>query len=253
MSTETLIKAAGGNGTAIRIINDPLTRSEYERIGSDLGERLENRGAEQAGFLVLNEHHFEMAGGEFCGNASRAAALLFSQADDKKDVSFTVSGFNGTVSATVEQLSDDKFNVRCVFPGMPTDVTEVTLGDGTPASIVDLGGIVHVVIEAPFPEDPKVYEQEHHSITEKFNLGERDAVGIVWFERIGDAIEMHPVVWVKAINTFFYETSCGSGTIALGRVTNVPSIIQPSGKSISAQITDDAVILESEMEVVPVD
>lgn len=253
MSTETLIKAADGNGTAIRIIKEPLTRSEYERIGSDLGERLEDAGAEQAGFLVLDRHHFEMAGGEFCGNASRAAALLFSQADGKKDVSFTVSGFDGTVSATVEQTDEnDKFNVRCVFPGMPTDVTEVTLDDGTPASIVDLGGIVHVVIEAPFPVDPKVYEQEHYSITEKFNLGERDAVGVVWFERVGDAIQMHPVVWVKAINTFFYETSCGSGTIALGRVTRVPSIIQPSGKSISAEITDDAVILESEMEVVPV-
>lgn len=250
MSTETLILAAGGNGTAIRIIDDPLTRSEYEQVGADLGERMEADGAEQAGFLVLNEHHFEMAGGEFCGNASRAAALLFSRADGKDDVSFTVSGFDGTVSATVNKTSDATYRVRCVFPGMPTDVTEVTLDDGTPASIVDLGGIVHVVVEAPFPEDPAVYKEAHRTITEKFNLGERDAVGVVWFQRTGDAIEMHPVVWVKAINTFFYETSCGSGTIAVGRVTHVPSIIQPSGKSISADITEDAVILESEMEVI---
>lgn len=252
MSKETLITAAGGNGTAIQILDDPLTRLEYETVGKDLGDRLEPYGAEQAGFLVLNDHHFEMAGGEFCGNASRAAAVLFSKYDDQKDVSFTVSGFDGTVSGSVEQQDAAHYQVRCVFPGLPTDVTEVTLADGTPASIVDLGGIVHVVIEAPFPVDPAVYEAEHHSITEKFNLGERDAVGVVWFERAGDAIEMHPVVWVKAINTFFYETSCGSGTIAVGRVTNVPSIIQPSGSSISAEITEDAVILESEMEVIPI-
>ena len=251
MKQETLITAAGGNGTAVRIIEDSLPRSEYESIGSDLGNRFEALGAEQAGFLVLNDQHFEMAGGEFCGNASRAAAVLFSQALNADNVSFTVSGFDGTVVAHVKQKSDDKhFDVQCVFPGMPTDVREVTLADGTPASIVDLGGIVHVVIEAPFPADPVVYEKEHHTITETFNLGERDAVGVVWFERINDAIQMHPVVWVKAINTFFYETSCGSGTIAVGRVTSVPSIVQPSGQTISAEITEDAVILTSEMEVV---
>lgn len=250
MKQETLITAAGGNGTAVRILNDPLTRSEYEHIGKDLGDRLEEFGAEQAGFLILRDKHFEMAGGEFCGNASRAAAVLFSQAFDTNEVSFTVSGFDGNVDALVSQKDASHFNVRCTFPGMPTDVKEVTLDDGTAASIVDLGGIVHVVIEAPFPVDPAVYEKEHHNITEKFNLGERDAVGVVWYERTGDAIEMHPVVWVKAINTFFYETSCGSGTIAVGRVTRVPSIIQPSGHSISAEITKDAVILSSEMEVV---
>lgn len=250
MKQETLITAAGGNGTAIRILKDSLTRSEYENIGTDLGNRFEEFGAEQAGFLVLNDQHFEMAGGEFCGNASRAAAVLFSRALDADDVSFTVSGFDGTVGAHVEQKDVSHFVVRCIFPGMPTNVREVTLPNGTPASIVDLGGIVHVVIEAPFPKDPAVYEKEHHAITEAFNLGERDAVGVVWFERTSNAIEMHPVVWVKAINTFFYETSCGSGTIAVGRVTNVPSIIQPSGQSISAEITEDAVILTSEMEVV---
>ena len=250
MNQETLITAAGGNGTAVQTLQEALSRSEYETIGKDLGDRFEEYGAEQAGFLVLGDRHFEMAGGEFCGNASRAAAVLFSEALHSDDVSFTVSGFDGTVDAHVQRTDDSHYQVRCVFPGMPTDVREVTLADGTPASIVDLGGIVHVVIEAPFPVDPEVYEKEHHLITEAFNLGERDAVGVVWFERTGDAIEMHPVVWVKAINTFFYETSCGSGTIAVGRVTNVSSIIQPSGQPISAEITEDAVILESKMEVV---
>lgn len=181
MKQETLITAAGGNGTAVRVIEDSLPRSEYETIGSDLGNRFEALGAEQAGFLVLNDRHFEMAGGEFCGNASRAAAVLFSQALDANDVSFTVSGFDGTVDAHVEQIDASHFDVRCIFPGMPTNVRKVTLANGTPASIVDLGGIVHVVIEAPFPVDPAVYEKEHHTITEAFNLGERDAVGVVRF------------------------------------------------------------------------
>lgn len=247
---KTLVTAAGGNGTAIQIISHPLKRAEYESRGKVLGEEMEAIGAEQAGFLVLDDNHFEMAGGEFCGNASRAAALLFSEARGEKDLSFTVSGFDGTVSASVDRHSDTRAFVRCVFPGMPADVTEVTLDNGLPAAIVDLGGIVHVVIEGPFPKEEKSYTAEHRSITEKFNLGERDAVGVVWFERDHDAILIHPVVWVNAIDTFFYETSCGSGTIAVGRVTNVPSIVQPTGESITVAFTEGTVVLESEMEVV---
>ena len=247
---ETLITAAGGNGTAIQIINQPLTREEYETRGKVLGGKMEDIGAEQAGFLVLNDSHFEMAGGEFCGNATRAAAVLFSEAKNNKEISFTVSGFKGTVNAQVAKSSDHTYQVSCVFPGMPTDVREVILDNGQPASIVDLGGIVHVVIEGAFPDDEELYTAAHRSITEKFNLGDRDAVGVVWFEKNQGSAVMHPVVWVKAIDSFFYETSCGSGTIAVGRVTNISSIVQPSGKTISADFTEDAVILESEMEVV---
>lgn len=248
--TETLVTAAGGNGTAIQTIHQPLTRSEYEERGTALLDGMDAAVAEQAGFLVLDEDHFEMAGGEFCGNATRSAAILFSEAKGEKDVSFTVSGFKGTVSATVERRADDTYFVRCAFPGMPTDVEDVMLEGGQPAAIVDLGGIVHVVIEGAFPSDPDAYSAAHRAITEKFNLGEREAVGVIWFEKNQSVVLMHPVVWVKAVDTFYYETSCGSGTIAVGRVTGVPSIVQPTGKTISVDITEDAVVLQSEMEII---
>jgi len=247
---ETLITAAGGNGTAIRIIGQPLTRVDYETHGKVLGEQMESIGAEQSGFLVLSDSHFEMSGGEFCGNASRAAAILFSQVEGEEDVAFTVSGFKGIVSARVEQRAAGKYYVRCTFPDMPTDVENVILDSGQSASVVDLGGIVHVVIEAPFPSEPAEYRAAHLSIANQLTLGERDAVGVVWFQRNHDAVVMHPVVWVKAINSFFYEESCGSGTIAVGKVTGVNSIIQPTEKTISVGFTEGAVALESEMEVV---
>lgn len=80
-TTTAVITAANGNGTAIEVITSPLTRTEYVSRGRILGENTERLGAEQAGFLVLSQSqsHFEMAGGEFCGNASRAAAVLFSK------------------------------------------------------------------------------------------------------------------------------------------------------------------------------
>ena len=72
----------------------------------------------------------------------------------------------------------------------------------------------------------------------------------MWYEKSQDAVVMHPVVWVRESNTFYYESSCGSGTIAVGRVTGVPSIVQPTGMSISAEISEDSVVLKSEMEMV---
>lgn len=247
---KTLVTAAGGNGTAIEIIDEPLSRGEYASRGKRLGDDFEKLGAEQAGFLVLGENHFEMAGGEFCGNATRSAAVLLYQETGAENVFFTVSGFDGTVHATVQSTNATTFFVEAMFPGMNAKMKDVVLDDGSSATVVDLGGIVHVVIMAEFPSDPDVYKVQHRAIVERFNFSDRDAVGVVWCQEQGDSILMHPVVWVRAIDTFFYETSCGSGTIAVGKVTGISSIIQPSGKIISADITEDGIVLKSEMELV---
>lgn len=249
MQTTSLVTAAGGNGTAIQIINQPLTREEYASRGKALGEEMERFGAEQAGFLIPSHSHFEMAGGEFCGNASRAAAVLLSEIEERSEIAFTVSGFAGTVNATVAKQSDILYDVRCEFPGLPTEVEPVTLASNHPADIVDLGGIVHVVIQGEFPGEATLYQAAHREIMEHFGLEEREAVGVIWFNKNRDGITMHPVVWVKAVDTFFYEESCGSGTIATSRVTGEASIIQPTGKMIRAEITEEGVALESEMEV----
>lgn len=249
MSSMVVITAAGGNGTAIEIIDDPLTRMEYSSRGRLLGENAEKLGTEQAGFIVLSQGHFEMAGGEFCGNASRAAAVLFSELRNARDVSFTVSGFKGVVHATVDKRADGKYSVYCRFPGMSVDVRPAK-SRGRTVDVVDLGGIVHVVIEDKFPAQQDTYQEIHHRLTEELNLRERDAVGVVWVERKGNSVEIHPVVWVRSVDTFFYESSCGSGAIAACAVTGVSDIVQPTGKIIRAEINDDLVSLKSDVEVI---
>lgn len=249
MSSMVVITAAGGNGTAIEIIDDPLTRMEYSSRGRLLGENADKLGTEQAGFIVLSQGHFEMAGGEFCGNASRAAAVLFSELRNARDVSFTVSGFKGVVHATVDKRADGKYSVYCRFPGMSVDVRPAK-SRGRTVDVVDLGGIVHVVIEDKFPAQQDTYQEIHHRLTEELNLRERDAVGVVWVERKDDSVEIHPVVWVRSVDTFFYESSCGSGAIAACAVTGVSDIVQPTGKIIRAEINDDLVSLKSDVEVI---
>lgn len=248
-TTTAVIAAANGNGTAIEVITSPLTRTEYVSRGRILGESTERLGAEQAGFLVSSQSHFEMAGGEFCGNASRAAAVMFSKLRGADNVEFTVSGFKGLVSATVDRRSDNEYYVRCRFLSMSVGVYPVE-GHEQTINIVDLGGIVHVVVESRFPAQAEIYRETHHHLTEELSLRERDAVGVVWIERKDDSVAIHPVVWVRSIDTFFYESSCGSGTIAACAVTGVSDIIQPTGKIIRAEVDGDFVTLESDMEVI---
>lgn len=249
MNSKQLVLAAGGNGTAIETLDAPLSRQEYQERGKALEAEFESRGAEQAGFLIPSEHHFEMAGGEFCGNATRSAAVLLHQHQAGLEKAFTVSGFEGVVNAAVEPLTNKTFFVSASFPGMSAVAKSVCLEDSTPVKIVDLDGIVHVVIEGEFPSNASEYSAQHRHIVEHFGLGEREAVGVVWYEKSQDAVVMHPVVWVKAVDTFFYESSCGSGTIAVAAATGVATIVQPTGMTISAEISEGVVTLKSEMEL----
>jgi diaminopimelate epimerase len=249
---EYIITAAGGNGTAIRVIDSPLTRDEYAREGKFFGKKTERLGAEQTGFLIPGKQHLEMAGGEFCGNASRAAAVLLSQLTRKPDVSFTVSGYPGLVQARVNSISNSIYDVACRFDELRFALQSIQLSSGENATIVDLGGIIHVVIEQPLPSSEKAYQSRHAQITRELNLQNRGAVGVLWVERNNEGVIMHPVVWVKDVDTFFYEQSCGSGTIAVAKVTGTSSVRQPTGQYILADIQPNLVILQSTMEVLDV-
>ncbi len=78
---------------------------------------------------------------------------------------------------------------------------------------------------------------------DEYNLKD-DAVGIMFVERIQEYIKIYPVVWVRMIDTFFFENACGSGTVAVSMVeswltqkTNKYAIKQPSGDLLEAKIT----------------
>ncbi len=245
-----VIKAAGGNPTAIRTIKSEPTRQDYESFGTELMLETEKFGVEQAGFLLekqTSSYHFEMSGGEFCGNAARSAAVIVSLLEKKEQNSFTMSGFQNPVSSHVKRINETKFTVTCEFPNLPVLINPARVND-MEMNIVDLGGIVHVVINSPFPSDS--HQDEHKKIMEKLSLGDRGAIGVIWTNKIENGIRIDPVVWVKSINTYFHETSCGSGTIAVAATTGENIIIQPSGETISAVITDSKVILTSEMEII---
>lgn len=250
-NTIYVIEAAGGNATAIQVLDRAQQRDWYESHGKQLAERTAPYAVEQAGFLIPNARHLEMSGGEFCGNAARSAALLLATRLGTSSLDFTMSGFDGRIEALV--IWDDAqirtaADVRCTFPRLAVTMRRIAVLNGSrQATVVDLGGIVHVLLDGELPED---YEVLHRRITEELNLSDRPAVGVCWIRHLaGDLVSLEPVVWVRAIDSFFHETSCGSGSIATGVATGKSRVRQPSGRLIIVTRDGDNVTLESHMEV----
>lgn len=225
--------AAGGNPTGLFCYDNNSHRREYQAVAKKFMDR--DKSIEQFGFLE-GTSHIEMSGGEFCGNAARVAAYLICKLTGKSQGTFTISGYAGTVIYTVDGQS-----VRCVFPDYPFEQRPVN-ALGVKATLVDLGGIVHVVLPpvVSFINDIAYYKEDHTEVTAALGLGGKLAVGVIWQERQGTNVLIHPVVWVRGIHSFFYETSCGSGALATIISHNVPqlNIIQPSGQAIFAECSN---------------
>jgi len=242
-----LVSAAGGNTTAIQLIENSQTREWYSSNGNELVNKYDSFEVEQSGFLIPKDLHFEMAGGEFCGNASRAAAVVFSLLKKESIVDFTVSGFDGIVHSTVNKYSDNEYNVESMFNRMNILSKEVKLSNDTQAFLVDLGGIVHIVIEGELPSN---YKEVHNEVTSELDLLRKSAVGVVWYTKIENKpVKIHPIIWVNEVNTFYYETSCGSASIAVAAVTGINEIEQVTGELILTEISKEFVSLKSKIKV----
>ena len=233
-----VIAVPGGNDTAL-VYGTDYTPEQKKKINDAIMAKHSN--VEQVGFVDPNKKpELQMAGGEFCGNATRSAAYLY------------LGGQKGEMQIIVN--SEDLINAG-VFDGGKA-WCEIPLYHGKDVIttkepgifIVKMNGMVSVVIKPEvakrYLNDTSLLKQYGMEFIHKYHLEESEAVGVMFCENIGPKLKINPVVWVKAINTLFYETACGSGTTATCMVEAYESgeskkidILQPSGLTITAEIT----------------
>ncbi len=247
-----ILTAAGGNPTAIWLQDAPLHRTQYAARGAELmtaGAALARRHGgtmipEQAGFLLRGERHLEMAGGELCGNATLSGAALLSTHLGRSTFEMTTSDHPRRCPVSVSVASDGV--VSCTLTGLSLERTARTV-DGEAVCVVDMGGIVHVLVEADFPDDCAAH---HRAITDALGLSQRTAVGVCWFHRVAGAAVMEPVVRVQttAGETFIHESACGSGSIALSAATGCTTIRQPTGEPITVRHTARQTVLSARVQ-----
>ena len=215
-------------GNITLFVLDPVPLGDRAGVASRL---MEGSDVEQVGFVCLpvmgGAGRMEMAGGEFCGNATRAFGMLISRRlGGAPQVLVEVSGCEAPVAVDVDLSAG---TARARMP-LPRSVSRVA-ADGYSGALVDLGGIAHLVVENVRPS--LEFFQKAEPLFARFPGAE--AYGVIFLDaRKGT---MTPLVKVPAADTLVWEGSCGSGSLAAAVAQSqdapdgpfVRSYVQPAG------------------------
>ena len=135
-------------GNITLFVRTSVNRSQYGAVGEKL-LALPQFKAEQVGFVC--GERMEMAGGEFCGNATRAFGLLTAKErglTGKQHLTLSVSGCEKAVGVDVDT---DAGTARAEMP-LPLFAREETV-NGAHGTLVHLGGIAHFVVSDVEPSE----------------------------------------------------------------------------------------------------
>ena len=228
----------GGNATALveklgytpetrKVINDKIMEKHSDLV-------------EQVGFVdkTVATPELMMAGGEFCGNATRSAAYYYLNG---KPGQLKIKVCGQLVNAGVYENGD----AWCEIPLYLGNDQVTYIEEGVYK--VKMDGMTTLVVNEDvsrkYLDDRENIKKHGMDFIHRHHLEECEAVGVMFLERLPSTIKINPVVWVKAIDTLFYETACGSGTTATAMVEAYKTkqdqsldILQPSGHRITAQI-----------------
>jgi len=248
------------SGNMTILIWSEVARAEHAKIANILMDCTYHLGAEQVGYIEESQNpkaiaHLQMMGGEFCGNATRSLAFMLVARKSpniiiKNDIAkfyLTVSGVQESLE--VEVVCDSNENPISAKVQMPiyNNIDSVCRKENV--DLVSLEGISHIIVDndkTPFNKER--YKDDFIELRDSLDLKDKEAVGVMWKTIEKDnSISMEPVVWVKETDSYYYETSCGSGTVALAlaiaKESNNPyqefKIYQPSGKYIIAIVERD--------------
>lgn len=184
---------------------------------------------EQVGFVRVCEEgmgvqaELRMAGGEFCGNASMCAAALWAwrtgHADGREQVNLRVSGAEEPVAVVLEPRGDG-FDAAVAMPHA-REVMRARLAFGGHAAevpVVLFEGIAHAVIEEG---SPFFYLQVDRAIAEEAVRAwceglAADGLGLMFCSGTAPELALTPLVYVPGSGTVFWESSCASGSAAVG-------------------------------------
>ena len=194
-------------GNITLFVLSPVPREERTRVAGKLMDMADFK-AEQVGFVCPPTQgalaRMEMAGGEFCGNATRAFGMYTAQTHGGLSQPLVeVSGCDHPVTVDVDLAAGTS---RAQMP-LPVWVRPAQVGE-VRGTLVHLGGIAHLVVEDVEPS-MDFFDRAEHLFQDIEGL---DAYGVIFLEPATG--KMTPLVKVPAANTLVWEGSCGSGSLA---------------------------------------
>ncbi|NBI69287.1 hypothetical protein D1646_21410 [Pseudoflavonifractor sp. 60] len=227
-------------GNITLFVLDPVDKEQRGALAARL-MALPGSDVEQVGFvcppLQGGMARMEMAGGEFCGNASRAFGMLTArERGGLSQVRVEVSGCEHPVTVDVDWAAG---TAQTQMP-LPRSVRRETV-DGCPCVLVDLGGIAHLVAEDIAP-GLDFFRRSEPLLA---GIPGLDAYGVIFLD--SQKGTMTPLVKVPDAGSLVWEGSCGSGSLAaaLAQSQSAPDgpfvrdYIQPAGVVQAAVVRRD--------------
>lgn len=214
MELEYVIANPTGNITAL--VLTPVPPPAQPRIAAKLMAR--EPTVEQTGFLSLTARGVElrMAGGEFCGNATLSAGAVYAnalglRAGEKLELPIRVSGVPESVKTELEVLPDGSYSGAVDMP------RPLSMGlrhydiDGETYFLphVVFPGITHIIAPGNMGRQTAEYAAREWCARHK-----APALGLMLFDE--KSLRVEPLVYVPGSDTLFWESSCASGTAAVG-------------------------------------
>ncbi len=233
------VPAAGRAATAAKLM-------ELEPTAEQVGFVCYGRTSAEKNCDTDHDISLTMAGGEFCGNATMSAAVLRVARENggfagetsgtrRKygiyEVDVLASGAEGIRRVHVEEKEDGSYFGSVDMP-KPLSVKKETLsfeGKEYELPVVDFGGITHVIIDIgecgltlftgssekrDFCPDPELRQNAEKAVKEWCDALRAECLGLMMFDSTENRLD--PLVYVPEAGTLVWESSCASGTTAVG-------------------------------------
>lgn len=201
--------------------------------------RAEHVHAEQVGFILpprspQAQARLHMAGDEFCANATLSLAAWHAATLALQGRAELLIETSGTQRALPCQVEPAAAGYRCQLEiPWPQRIEPYPLPGIEHAGLVRYADAVHLVVEGA-GSDPLLRERAQQLAGELAARETASVVGIMLYDR--HRRELAPLVSVPALGSLIWESSCGSGTAAVGAYlaakTDAPvntSVKQPGG------------------------
>lgn len=216
---------ANPSGNSTILVVDQLPREIYAEVSKRIMADT-YLCAEQVGFIEAPENprafgRLQMMGGEFCGNAARSIAALIALGGLEEGglrpfselevmIPIEVSGHQGILETRVLNQGSDHSCISEIKMPLPLRIEHEFDRELGEYSLVTYEGILHMVLWNKAPS------QEYVGIVRNF-LEQREldtsCFGVLFYDSI--LSNLVPVVYVEAVDSLVWESSCGSGTMAV--------------------------------------
>lgn len=211
-SVEYFVANPAGNITIF--VTTEVSREFYQETAARL-LALKEHNAEQVGFIKA-DGSMEMCGLEFCGNASRSFALYKAKKQGIKGEATVTVSVSGSSTPLEVFVNTDTDYTKIEMP-KPLSIKEWheepaddASGEAREGVLVDLGGIMHLVLWN-VEGTQEIFDRYKEMICERFDP---PAMGVMFYET--ETGRLTPVVYVRDVDTTYFEGSCGSGSTAVG-------------------------------------